>query len=140
MVSEGNRWDPATVTGVKSSDRVLVTGNPALIPWLGLIFEQYPNNLQSARKASDIEARMLAGEIFDKVILPREATYSHDHLLRAGVFGAQLIMFPKDEGEVYALEQSFQFYYPTSRRWVLDSTYGTIFIMEPQGSSWRFKV
>jgi hypothetical protein len=135
MVSEDGRWDPATITGVKSSDRVLVVGNPAFLPWLGLIFEKHPGNLVAVRRISEIEALLKAGEKFDKIILARETAYSHDHLLRAGAFHAQLIYFPQDDG--WQFEQSMEFYYPTSRMWKFDSTFGTVVIAEPEGASWR---
>ncbi len=136
MQSEGGRWDPATVIGLRSSDRVLVVGNPAFLPWLVQVFDQRPQNLVAVRRVSDIEALLHAGEHFDRVILAREASYSHDHVLRAGAFGAQLVVFPQDDG--WQVEQSVEFYYPMARTWKFDSTFGTIIVAEPHGSSWRF--
>ena len=135
MQSENDRWDPATVIGIKSSDRVLVVGNPAFLPWLTVVFEKYPDNLVAVRKVSEIETLMHENQHFDKVILTRETTYSHDHLLRAGAFGAQLICFPTDDG--WTTEQSIEFYYPEVRTWKFDSTFGPIVIAEPHGASWR---
>jgi len=135
MQSEGDRWDPATAAGVKSSDRVLVVGNPAFLPWLPPVFDAQPGNLVAVRRMSEIEALLRTGQRFDKVILARETTYSHDHVLRAGAFGAQLIYFPQDDG--WQFEQSVEFYYPGARVWKLDSTFGQVIIAEPHGASWR---
>jgi len=134
-VNENGRWDPATVTGLRSSERVLVIGNPAFLPWLTTLFEKHPDNLISVRKISEIEALLHEGAHFDRVILTRETTYSHDHILRAGAFGAQLICFPADDG--WSIEQSVQFYYPDAMGWEFDSTFGKIIINQPYGFSWR---
>lgn len=136
MVSEDGRWDPATALGIKSSDRVLVVGNAAFLPWLPPIFENiHEDNLVSARKVSEIEALLHEGHHFDKIILARETTYSHDHVLRAGAFKAQLIYFPQDDG--WQFEQSVEFYYPGARTWKFDTTFGPAIIAEPHGASWR---
>lgn len=135
MVSEEGRWDPATVTGLKSSDRILVIGNPAFLPWLTTLFEKHQENLYAVRKISEVEAMLHDGLHFDRIILTRETAYSHDHILRAGAFGAQLICFPTDDG--WTIEQSVQFYYPDAQFRKFDSTFGTIVIAEPHGFSWR---
>jgi len=134
-VSENDRWDPATVTGLRSSERVLVIGNPAFLPWLTTLFEKHPDNLVAVRKISEIEALLHEGAHFDRVLLTRETTYSHDHVLRAGAFGAQLICFPADDG--WSIEQSVQFYYPDANFRKFDSTFGIVIIAEPYGFSWR---
>jgi hypothetical protein len=135
MVNENGRWDPATVTGLKSSDKVLVIGNAAFLPWLTVLFEKHSENLVSVRKISEIEALLHEGVHFDRIILTRETTYSHDHVLRAGAFGAQLICFPTDDG--WSIEQSVEFYYPEAIVRKSDSTFGTIVVAEPHGFSWR---
>jgi hypothetical protein len=135
MVNEDGKWDPATVTGIRSNERVLVIGNPAFMPWLTLLFERNTQNLVSVRKVSEIEALLHEGQHFDRIILPRETPYSHDHILRTAVFRAQLICFPTDDG--WSIEQSVQFYYPDAQVRKFDSTFGTVIIAEPFGTSWR---
>jgi hypothetical protein len=135
MQSENGRWDPATVIGLKSSDRVLVVGNAAFLPWLPPVFDKSEHNLVSVRKVSEIETLLHEGQHFDKIILARETAYSHDHVLRAGAFGAQLVYFPQDDG--WQFEQSVEFYYPGVRTWKFDSTFGQVIIAEPHGASWR---
>ena len=135
MQNEDGRWDPATVLGLRSSDRVLVVGNPAFLPWLTQL---YSNNTDfvTVRKIAEIETLLKSGKRFDRVVLTRETSYSHDHVLRAGAFHAQLICFPTDDG--WTIERSIEFYYPTARMWKFDSMFGMIVVAEPQGSSWRF--
>jgi len=135
MQSENDRWDPATVIGLSSADRVLVIGNPAFLPWLRWIFEERPAHLVATKKVSEVERLLANGEQFTHIILTRETQYTHDHLLRAGAFRAKLVVFPADDG--WAVEQSAEFYYPEARAWKLDSMFGPIFMVEPQGSSWR---
>lgn len=137
MTSEDGRWDPATVVGLRSSDQVLVIGNPAMMPWIGPIFENREDNLLSARRPTELEALLRDGRRFDKMILSRETQFSHDHLLRAAAFGAQLVFFPQSEGAAWQVEQSLDFYYPGARMWKLDSTFGPVLVAEPQGCSWR---
>lgn len=136
MANEDGRWDPATVIGLRSCDRVLVLGNAAFLPWLTLFFDQHPDNLVSAKRPAEVESLIRAGEKFDLVVLPRDAAWSHDHLLRAAALGAKLVCFPQGDG--WQIEQSVEFYYPTARSWSFDSTFGPVLIAEPQGSSWRF--
>ena len=135
MQSENGVWDPATALGLRNSDRVLVIGNPAFIPWLTQLFASNPDALVSAKRPSEIEALLHEGAVFDRVIIPRETVYSHDHLLRAGALRAQLICFPSDDG--WSVEQSADFYYPTARRWRFETTFGTAVVVEPAGASWR---
>ena len=135
MRSEDGIWDPATAIGLRSSDRVLVIGNPAFMPWLTQVFVADPDNLVSVRKASEIEALLHGGAHFDRVIIARETAYSHDHLLRAGAFHTQLICFPTDDG--WSIDQSIEFYYPTARRWRFETTFGPAVVAEPAGASWR---
>ncbi len=135
MTSEDGRWDPATVLGLRSSDRVLVVGNPAFLTWLTQVFVERPDNLISVRRTAEVEALLKEGRGFDRVVLSRETPYSHDHVLRAGAMHAQLVCFPADDG--WSVEQSVEFYYPDARMWKLDSTFGTIVVAEPHGASWR---
>jgi hypothetical protein len=135
MVSEAGVWDPATVLGIKSSDKVLVIGNAAFLPWLAPIFEQYEHNLVSAKRNSELEYLLHENEHFDKVILARETPFSNDHVLRAAAFKAQLIYFPQDDG--WQFEQSVEFYYPGVRVWKFDTTFGPAVMAEPYGASWR---
>lgn len=111
-------------------------GNPAFLPWLVQLFASAPQNLVSARRSSEIEALVRDGRGFDRLIVSREVPYSHDHVLRAAALGAQLVCFPADDG--WEVEQSVEFYYPTARSWKFDSTFGTVIVAEPHGSSWRF--
>ena len=76
MRSDGERWDPATVIGIKNIDEILVVGNPAFMPWL----IEVCGDITSVRKPSDLAALVREGEKFDKVILPRESTFSPDLL------------------------------------------------------------
>lgn len=123
--------------GLKSSDHVLVIGNPAFLTWLPPVFERYPEHLKSARKHSQIDAIVRSGEQFDKLILTRETAYTHEHTLYAGALRAQLVVFPRSEGDAFHVEQSVEFYYPGARIWKLDSTFGPVLVAEPYGASWR---
>jgi hypothetical protein len=135
MTNEGDRWDPATVLGLHSADRVLVIGNPAFLPWLRPLFTKAPERLVAAKKTNELERLLNSGEQFTHIILTRETNYTHDHLLRAGAFRAKLVVFPADDG--WSVEQSVTFYYPDARWWRLDSMFGVAVIVEPLGSSWR---
>jgi hypothetical protein len=139
MQSEEGRFDPATVTGIKSSDQVLVVGNPAFLPWLTSMFGEQPHtgNLITARKPGNLDALLKNGSRFDKLVLTRETAYTHEHALYAGAFRAQLVAFPKNEGEAFHIEQSIEFYYPGVRVVRLDSTFGPVVIASPVGASWR---
>ena len=136
MSNENGLWDPATVIGLRSSDHIVVVGNPAFLPWLPSIFAHNPGGLTSVRKASELEALLRSGRQFDRMILNRETDYSHDYALLAGAARLQLVAFPRDDG--WSIEQSIEFYYPDCRRWSFDSTFGRITVAEPAGFSWRF--
>lgn len=135
MLSEDGRWDPATALGLRSSERVLVVGIPAFLPWLTELYAARPENLVGARKPSEIEAFLKEGQHFDRVILTKETAYSHDHLLRAGAMHAQLVFFPSDDG--WQADRSVEFYYPEARSWKFDTTFGPVAVVEPHGPSWR---
>ena len=141
MRNDGDRWDPATVIGLKSTDEVLVIGNPAFMPWL----VEVCMDVSSVRKPNELVALVREGEKFDKVVLPRESTFSNDllplaaALLKNGDMEHGLfVSFPSDDG--WSTEQAADFYFPEARRWFIDSTFGNIFLAELIGSSWRFMV
>jgi hypothetical protein len=135
MQNENGLWDPATALGLRNFDHVLVIGNAAFIPWLTQLFAQTSDHLVSVRRPAEIETLLHEGYKFDRMILPKETVYSHDHLLRVAALGAQLICFPTDDG--WSIDQSIEFYYPTARRWKFETTYGTVMVAEPVGASWR---
>jgi hypothetical protein len=135
MTSEDGRWDPATVLGLRSTDSVLVAGNPAMMPWLTTFFQENIGQVVAARRPSELEQLLHLGTRFDKFILSRETTFTADHLLRAGAFRAALVTFPTDSG--WAVEQAMDVYYPTGRWWRFDSTFGPVVVAHPWGASWR---
>ena len=132
MQSEDGKWDPATITGIKSSDRILVIGNAAFMPWLAQV---NPDNVVEVRKVSEIETLLRNNEHFDKIIVAREVQFTNDHILRAGAFKAQLIVFPTDDG--WQFDQAFEFYYAGANVWKFESTFGPVIVAEPVGVSWR---
>lgn len=132
--------DPASVIGVRGSDRVLVVGNPAFMPWLCELFNntRMGGSVTSVRKAADLTKLVASGKKFDRVIVSRESSYSHEHLLSAGAMCAQLTVLPQDDG--WEFRQSAEFYYPTARVLSFETTHGTVMTAEPEGSSWRFAI
>jgi hypothetical protein len=135
MVSEEGRWDPATALGLRSSERALVVGNPAFLPWIGTLYEHRPENLEAARKPNDIATLVRDGQEFRWMVLAREVPYSHDHVLLAAALAAELVCFPSDDG--WQMEQSIEFYYPDAPIWRFDTTFGIAVAAAPRGPSWR---
>lgn len=137
---EDGKYDPYTVLGLKSTDAVLVIGNPAFLPWL--TYEH--GDVYDARRAADAEKLIRDGTRFDRVIIGRETQFSNDHILRAGALIERarhgtglLVYFPKDEGEAWQFKESVEFYYPGARTWEHKSSFGDIITAEPIGASWR---
>lgn len=146
MLSDPARWggedgvfDPATVIGLCNADVVVVFGNPALIPWL----KEVPNDgIYEARRPAEAESLVKQhSHSFTRVVLGRETPFSHDHILRAGALldaTGVMVYFPKTEGEAFQFREAFEFYYPTSRLWESDTTFGRVIMSMPSGASWRF--
>ena len=139
MRSEGDRWDPATVVGLKSTDSVLVIGNAAFMPWL----TEVARDIMSVRKPSELVQLIKEGDKFDKIILPKEAAFSNDLIplissLLDNEEGYQglFVAFPPNDG--WNIGQAMDFYFPNARQWWLSTTFGDVFISDPHGYSWRF--
>lgn len=135
MTSENGLWDPATVLGLRRNESVLVIGNPAFLPWLTTFFSEAPDQLLAVKKTSELEALLKERRVFDRVILSRETSYTHDYLLRSAAHKAQLVVFPKDDG--WQIEQAIQFYYPEANIRKFESTFGPIMTTDAFGASWR---
>jgi len=139
MQSEGSKWDPATVIGLRSCDEVLVVGNPAFMPWLFSV----AHDITSVKKLSDLEMLVREEEEFDKIIIARETAFVHEMVSFAGPLlkrqpgeSGILVAFQPDDG--WTLNEAVGFYFPEARTWEIDTTFGRAFIAEPLGTSWRF--
>lgn len=123
--------------GLRSSDRTLVLGNPALQPWLPPIFEKHPDFLASARRSADLRSFIEMDARFEKIIVGREVSLNKEDVLIAGALHAQLVVFPQDEAAAWQFKQYFEFYYPEGTLREFDSTFGRIITAEAYGFSWR---
>jgi hypothetical protein len=136
MESENGVWDPASVVGLRETDEVLVVGNPAFMPWLTSV----ARDLTSVRKLSELATLAQEGEEFDKVIIPRETSFSAEHVMFAGPLlktgGGLIVVFPPDDG--WTVQRAIDFYYPDARNWDLETTFGRVLVSQLDGVSWRF--
>ena len=135
MTNEGGKWDPATALGFKSSDAVLVVGNPGFMPWLFNVC----GDITSVKKVSELQRLLDEGKGFSKIVIAREANFVHEMVSYAGPLMANdglLVVFQADDG--WTTRESVEFYYPDARFWELDTTYGRALVAEPRGTSWRF--
>jgi hypothetical protein len=139
MTSEGDKWDPATAFGFKNTDAVLVVGNPGFMPWLFNVC----GDITSVKKTTDLRTLASEGEEFDKIVVAREVTFSHEMISYAGPLLARgqnesglLVVFQADDG--WMTREAVNFYYPEARSWEIDTTYGRALVTEARGTSWRF--
>lgn len=136
--NDKGHWDPATVIGLKRTDEVLVIGNAAFMPWLTDVC----GDVSSVRKPVDVAALVQEGEEFDKIILPREASFSPDlvPLLAALLKNSDLergmiVIFPSDDG--WSQLSDVGAYFPEARQWEAVSSFGLVQMFELPPTSWR---
>ena len=139
MTNEGGKWDPITALGFKGTDAILVIGNPGFMPWLFNVC----GDITAVKKVGELQTLVKEGEEFDKIVVAREANFSHEMVSYCGLLlsrseneGGQLVVFQADDG--WTTREAVDFYYPECRSWEIDTTYGRALIAEPRGTSWRF--
>lgn len=139
MTNEGGKYDPATALGFKSTDAVLVIGNPGFMPWLFNVCK----DITSVKRITELQTLLSEQEEFDKIVVAREASFTHEMVSYAGPLLARgenesglLVVFQADDG--WSTREAVEFYYPEARSWEFDTTYGRALVAEPRGVSWRF--
>lgn len=109
------------------------------MPWLCSVCK----DITAVKKLSDLQTLAREGEEFDKIVVAREANFSHEMVSYAGPLLARgenesgfLVVFQSDDD--WATREAIEFYYPEARSWEIDTTYGRALVAEPKGTSWRF--
>ena len=132
------KWDPATVIGLNQFDEILVIGNPAFMPWLSDVCR----DISSVRKPGELTTLIKEGEQFDKIILPRESTFSPDLvplvaalLKNSDTERGMFVVFPSGDG--WTESAGVDLYFQEGRSWELDTTFGQVQLFELAPTSWR---
>lgn len=136
MQSDGDRWDPATVIGLKNTDHVLVVGNANFMPWLTDVC----HDVKSVRKISELKRYADNRSVWDKVIIARETTFVADLVKMIAPLldhrnNGMFISFPSDDG--WSIEQAMNFYHPNAQVTLINSTFGAVFMADLRDAGWR---
>ena len=97
-------------------------------------------DIASCKKQVDLGHLAITKNLYDRVVIAREFTFSHDLIGLAGPVcrpdGGLLVLFPSDDG--FLAKEALEFYYPEAPVWDIDTSYGRALVCEPRGLSWRF--